>query len=149
MQSEQTEGAGAPACDPNLQKPRRVLYIEDNSPNMALVEQIFAEQTSLELMTATEGQIGLDLARQHAPDLILLDLHLPDIPGWEVIEQLKADHTTREVPVIVVSADATVPQIKRLLSAGAHSYLTKPFDIAEFFRSIDEALAAPETAKAG
>ncbi|HEY8834469.1 MAG TPA: ATP-binding protein, partial [Chthoniobacterales bacterium] len=125
---------------------RRVLYIEDNFSNVTLVDQMLAERPALELMTAMQGRVGLELARQHAPDLILLDLHLPDIPGWQVLAQLKADQLTREIPVVVISADATSPQIKRLLSAGARAYLTKPLDISEFFRVIDEALAPAEAA---
>ena len=123
---------------------RRILYIEDNFSNVTLVDQMLAERPGLELMSAMQGRVGLELARQHRPDLILLDLHLPDLPGWQVLAQLKADHLTREIPVVVVSADATAPQIKRLLSAGARAYLTKPLDIAEFFRVIDEALSPAE-----
>src|SRR5205085_510462 len=123
-----------------------ILYIEDNFSNVTLVDQMLAERPALELMTAMQGRVGLELARQHAPDLILLDLHLPDLPGWQVLAQLKADHLTREIPVVVISADATAPQIKRLLSSGAHAYLTKPFDIPQFFGVIDRALG-PSTAK--
>ncbi|MEY2547639.1 MAG: hypothetical protein QOD64_221 [Verrucomicrobiota bacterium] len=126
---------------------RRILYIEDNFSNVTLVEQMLAERPALELMTAMQGRVGLELARQHSPDLILLDLHLPDMPGWQVLAQLKADHLTRTIPVVVISADATVPQVKRLLSAGARAYLTKPLDIGEFFRVLDEALT-PATAVA-
>jgi PAS domain S-box-containing protein len=126
---------------------RRLLYIEDNFSNVTLVDQMLAERPGLELMTAMQGRVGLELARQHAPDLILLDLHLPDMPGWQVLAQLKADQLTREIPVVVISADATAPQIKRLLSGGARAYLTKPLDIAEFFRVIDEALSPAEAAK--
>jgi PAS domain S-box-containing protein len=125
---------------------RRILYIEDNFSNVTLVDQMLAERPALELMTAMQGRVGLELARQHSPDLILLDLHLPDMPGWQVLAQLKADQLTRDVPVVVISADATSPQIKRLLSAGARAYLTKPIDIAEFFRVIEDALT-PATAK--
>jgi PAS domain S-box-containing protein len=123
---------------------RRVLYIEDNFSNVTLVEQMLAERPALELMTAMQGRVGLELARKHAPDLILLDMHLPDMPGWQVLAQLKADHLTREIPVVVISADATTPQIKRLLSAGARAYLTKPIDIVEFFRVVDEVLSPAE-----
>jgi PAS domain S-box-containing protein len=119
---------------------RRVLYIEDNFSNVTLVEQMLAERPAIELMTAMQGRVGLDLARKHLPDLVLLDLHLPDLPGWQVLHQLKADHATRHIPVIIISADATAPQINRLLSAGARAYLTKPLDIAEFFRVIEESL---------
>jgi PAS domain S-box-containing protein len=126
---------------------RRILYIEDNFSNVTLVDQMLAERPALELMTAMQGRVGLELARQHAPDLILLDLHLPDMPGWQVLAQLKADQLTRGIPVIIISADATSPQIKRLLSAGARAYLTKPIDIAEFFRVIEDALTPAAAAK--
>jgi len=132
--------------DTKNEETRRLLYIEDNFSNVTLVEQMLAERPALELMTAMQGRVGLELARKHSPDLILLDLHLPDIPGWQVLAQLKADHLTREIPVVVISADATTPQIKRLISAGARSYLTKPIDIAEFFRVIDEVLLPAEVA---
>jgi PAS domain S-box-containing protein len=126
---------------------RRILYIEDNFSNVTLVEQMLAERPALELMTAMQGRVGLELARKHAPDLILLDLHLPDMPGWQVLAQLKSDHATRDVPVVIISADATAPQIQRLLSAGARAYLTKPLDIAEFFRVVDEAIFPAREAK--
>ncbi len=78
------------------------------------------------------------MARQHSPDLILLDLHLPDLPGWDVLSQLKANATTRDIPVVVISADATKRQINRLMAAGAARYLTKPLDVTKFFRVLDE-----------
>ena len=117
---------------------RTVLYIEDNLSNLTLVEQLLEERPEIELLTAMQGRVGLDLARQHSPGLVLLDLHLPDLPGWEVLSQLKADTSTAEIPVVVISADATAPQVKRLLKAGAVSYLTKPLDVAEFFRVLDQ-----------
>lgn len=133
---------GAASSEPATgEESRRILYIEDNFSNVTLVDQMLAERPALELMTAMQGRVGVELARQHSPDLILLDLHLPDMPGWQVLAQLKADHLTRQIPVVVISADATAPQIKRLLSAGARAYLTKPLDISEFFRVIDEALS--------
>ena len=128
------------AEDPAPAVGRRVLYIEDNFSNVTLVEQMLAERPNIELITAMQGRVGLELARKHSPDLVLLDLHLPDLPGWQVLGQLKADLVTRDIPVIVISADATAPQIKRLLSSGARAYLTKPLDIAEFYRVIEEAL---------
>ena len=145
----QTLAATAVSGSPGIradEESRRILYIEDNFSNVTLVDQMLAERPAIELMSAMQGRVGLDLARQHAPDLILLDLHLPDMPGWQVLAQLKSDHLTREIPVVVISADATAPQIKRLLSAGARAYLTKPLDIPEFFRVIDEALALAEAA---
>jgi CheY-like chemotaxis protein len=119
---------------------RKILYIEDNLSNLTLVEQMLAEQPQLQLLTAMQGGLGLDLARQHVPDLILLDLHLPDLRGHEVLERLRGDAITRDIPVVVISADATSRQINRLKTAGAQSYLTKPLDISEFFRVIDETM---------
>ena len=120
---------------------RKVLYIEDNSSNLTLIEEMFAERPQFELLTAMQGKVGLDLARQHSPDLILLDLHLPDLDGHEVLRQLKSLDTTRDVPVVVISADATASQIDRLMKAGAMAYLTKPLDVVEFFRVVDQTTA--------
>jgi two-component system, sensor histidine kinase and response regulator len=117
-----------------------ILYIEDNLSNLSLVEQMLADEPRIELLTAMQGGLGLDLARQHSPDLILLDLHLPDLRGHEVLARLRSDELTRHIPVVVISADATARQIQRLMAAGAHSYLTKPLDVSEFFRVVDEAM---------
>jgi CheY-like chemotaxis protein len=92
------------------------------------------------LLTATHGQPVHDLARQHQPDLILLDQHLPDLAGEEVLRRLQADPDTAAVPVVVVSADATAGQTKRLLAAGASQYLTKPLDVTQFLEVVDELL---------
>jgi PAS domain S-box-containing protein len=119
----------------------RILYIEDNLSNLTLVEQMLAEQPHIELMTAMQGALGLELARKHSPDLILLDLHLPDLRGHEVLARLQHDQATCRIPVVVISADATARQVQRLLAAGACRYLTKPIDIGEFFRVIDETMS--------
>jgi len=118
-----------------------LLYIEDNLSNLTLVEEILAEQPEIDLIAAMQGQLGLDLARKHLPDLILLDLLLPDLTGEEVIRQLRRDDRTRHIPVVVISADATADQINTLMVAGAHAYLTKPLDVSEFLQVVDEALS--------
>jgi len=128
-------GARQPSSEPAS---RSILYIEDNLSNLALIEQMLAERPGTALLTCMQGKVGLDLARQHTPDLILLDLHLPDLPGWDVLSQLKADSTTRHIPVVVISADATKRQMNRLMSAGAAHYLTKPLDVNKFFQVLDE-----------
>ena len=124
-----------------------VLYIEDNVANVKLIERVFAPRTNINVAAAIQGRLGLDLARRDPPALILLDLHLPDINGAEVLAALRADPATATLPVIVLSADATQRQIDRLLTDGANAYLTKPIDIAEFLRVIDEFLptAQPES----
>jgi len=91
-----------------------------------------------------QGRLGLDLARKHSPDLILLDIHLPDLNGWDVFSQLRGEVTTRDIPVIIISADATVRQIQQFMTAGARDYLTKPFDVTKFSRVIEES-AWPST----
>ncbi len=98
----------------------------------------------MELLSAIDGQLGLDLARSLSPDLILLDLHLPDVPGRQVLSQLQADKRTRDIPVVVISADATQSQIERLMDDGAYAYLTKPLDLTEFFRVVGEATSGSE-----
>ena len=124
-----------------------LLYIEDNLSNLTLIEQMLEERPEIELLTAMQGKLGLKLARQHSPDLILLDLHLPDIAGWDVLSQLKAGEATRDIPVIIISADATTRQIKRLMTAGATAYLTKPLDITEFFSVLEKTTASTNGTK--
>ena len=120
-----------------------ILYIEDNASNLALVKRIFDRWPRARLLVAMQGQPGLAMAREHRPDLLLLDLDLPDLPGEEVLRRWRADPATRAIPVVVVSADATPAQIARLRAAGARDYLTKPLDIARFLATVDEALAGP------
>jgi signal transduction histidine kinase/response regulator RpfG family c-di-GMP phosphodiesterase len=117
-----------------------VLYIEDNPSNMALMKRIAETRQGVQLIGAPQGRLGLDLARVHRPDLILLDLHLPDMSGHEVLEQLRRDPDTKTVPVVIVSADATPEQMDRLLDSGAQSYVTKPIDIASMLRLLDSVL---------
>lgn len=120
---------------------RKVLYIEDNPSNLTLVEQLLEERPGIELLPANRAEVGLALAQQHLPDLILLDLHLPDLDGCAVLARLKASNATSDIPVVVVSADATSRQMDRLMTAGATTYLTKPLDVAEFFRVLDTTTA--------
>jgi hypothetical protein len=118
-----------------------LLYIEDNLANLKLIERALDHRPGLILLTAMQGSLGLDIARQHRPDLILLDLHLPDMPGEQLLRHLHADPKTQGIPVIVISADATPGQVQKLLAAGARGYLTKPIDMSRFFQVVDEALA--------
>jgi len=114
-----------------------VLCIEDNLSNLRLVEVILGSRPGIELLPAMQGSIGLDLARRLKPDLILLDLNLPDMSGKEVLERLRRSEETRSIPVIVVSADATPQRMEHLLSGGADAYLTKPLDVTSFLRAVD------------
>ncbi len=130
--------ASASAAQPD--GARTVLYIEDNLSNLELVQRIVARQPDLRLLTATQGREGLDLARRHLPRVILLDVHLPDLSGDEVLRRLKSEGPLTGIPVIVISADVTAVQRTRLLSLGAREYLTKPLDIRAFLAVLEQAL---------
>jgi CheY-like chemotaxis protein len=118
----------------------RVLYIEDNLSNLRLIERVLAQRGDLAVIPAMQGRLGLELAHDLRPDLILLDLHLPDLGGDEVLRALRADPVTAGTPVIMLSADATSGQIERLLAAGADAYLTKPIDVHELIETLTEKL---------
>lgn len=123
------------------EKPR-LLYIEDNQSNLTLIEWILERETDVELISAMRGGPGLELAREHQPDVIVLDLHLPDMSGEAVLQCLHDDAATRRIPVVVLSADASEKRIKRLLRLGARNYLTKPLDIRHFLDVIAAHLKA-------
>jgi len=117
-----------------------VLHVEDNLSNLKLIQRLLVHRPEIRLLPAMQARLGLDLAREHRPHLILLDLHLPDMPGEEFLLRLRAIPETREIPVVVISADATPGQITRLLASGARAYLTKPLDVKKFLALLDEAL---------
>lgn len=117
-----------------------VLYVEDNLTTIRLIERIFALRPSLKLLTAMQGSLAMDLAREHRPELIVLDVHLPDIDGDEVLRRLQDDESTRNIPVIMLSADATQRQVDRLLAAGAKRYITKPVSVTKFLDVLDSTL---------
>jgi CheY-like chemotaxis protein/HPt (histidine-containing phosphotransfer) domain-containing protein len=118
---------------------RTVLYVEDNPSNIRLAEGILANRPEVTLLVATQGGLGLELAREHRPAVVLLDLNLPDMPGEQVLRRLRGDPRTAQTVVVVLSADATASQIARLRRAGADEYLTKPFEIERLLAVIDGA----------
>lgn len=121
--------------------PRTVLYIEDNNSNLRLIERLLDRRPHVTLISASEGLAGLHMAREQHPDLILLDINLPDINGDEVLLRLRADPACASMPVIVLSADATSNQIDRLMQRGAADYITKPINVPRFFEVVDRTLA--------
>ncbi|MBW3658575.1 MAG: response regulator [Actinobacteria bacterium] len=128
--------AGQPGDDePALEDPTEltgtVLYIEDNPMNLELVRRVFASSSKLELLEATSGEEGIELAVERRPDLVLLDLHLHGASGREVLRDLRGREATRDLSIVVVSADATTTSTAELLDAGADGYLAKPFVLAE------------------
>ena len=121
-----------------------VLYVEDNLSNLKLVEQILRRRPGVTLIPAMQGKLGLELARRHQPQLVLLDLHLPDMPGSHVLARMRTDPATRSIPVVMLSADATHGQIERLMAVGADDYLTKPLDVGLFLELIDRTIERTE-----
>jgi PAS domain S-box-containing protein len=119
---------------------KTLLYIEDNVSNLTLIEHLLGEHPPIKLISAMQGNLGLELAARHRPDLVLLDLHLPDMNGADVLARLKADSRTAGIPVVMLSADATKSQIDKLIVAGASDYLTKPLDVDRFLKVIESHL---------
>jgi PAS domain S-box-containing protein len=114
-----------------------VLYIEDNDPNVRVMESLLKLRPEWRLIHAGLASLGVELARVHRPDLILLDVHLPDGSGLDVLGVLKSDEITAPIEVVVLSADASQQQVRRLLGAGAAAYLTKPLDLPEVLALLD------------
>jgi CheY-like chemotaxis protein len=115
-----------------------LLYIEDDPANIILVERILELRPGLIFKTATQGRLGIELAKTEQPKMILLDLNLPDINGADVLTALQSNPETSQIPVVVLSANAIPTQIERLLASGARNYLTKPFDLDHFLAVVDE-----------
>ena len=117
-----------------------VLYIEDNPANMKLVEQIMTRHHDISLLTAVNGKSGIEIARASQPDVILMDINLPGISGFEAMKILRSDPTTAHIPVIAVSANAMPLDVERGLKAGFFRYITKPIKVVELMEALDVAL---------
>ncbi len=124
---------------------RVVHYVEDNPTNVEVMRGILAQRPQVRLEVSMLGLDGLAAIRRDPPDLVLLDMQLPDISGAELLRHLKNDDTLAKIPVIVVSADATPDHVRAALTLGALHYLTKPVDVASFLQHVDEALESMET----
>jgi PAS domain S-box-containing protein len=122
-----------------------VLYIEDDVANVQLVERLLMQRPSVRLITALQGVLGVELAQQYEPALILLDVHLSDIHGYDVLERLRTDSRTIDIPVVVLSADATAWQRRRFRNAGVEDYLSKPLDLQHLLDVVDKHLVVSST----
>jgi CheY-like chemotaxis protein len=127
--------------EPEPSAPLTVLYIEDNLSNLQLVERVLRRRPAVRLISAMRPQLGLDLAAEHDPGLLLLDLHLPDMTGQEVLRRLRAEPRTARVPVVILSADARPSLIQELLDRGVRAFLTKPLDVRELLELVDSVAA--------
>jgi CheY-like chemotaxis protein len=122
-----------------------ILLVEDNEPSRDALSRRLARR-DFSVMTAADGQQGVDLARQHTPDLILMDLGLPIIDGWEATRQLKRDAATQHIPIIVLSAHAMTADRENALAAGADDFDSKPVRFEQLLEKI-ERLLLPELAR--
>ena len=124
--------------------PRTLLYVEDNQANRQLVEQLFARRPDMRLLSAADGRLGIEMARTHQPEVILMDINLPGMSGLQALEILRTDPVTALIPVLAISANAMPHDIKKGLEAGFFRYLTKPINVNEFMAALDLALAVAE-----
>jgi CheY-like chemotaxis protein len=123
---------------------RTLLYVEDNPANLKLVERLLSRRSDLRLLSATDGNRGVELARAYLPDLILMDINLPGISGIEALKILRDDKKTSHIPVVALSANAMPRDIQKGMEAGFFRYLTKPIKVSEFMEVLNEALAYAE-----
>ena len=120
-------------------------YVEDNETNVEVMRGILAHRPQVTLEVSTLGLDGLTAIRSHPPDLILLDMHLPDVDGLELLRQLQRDPACADIPIVVVSADATPTRIAEAMAAGARHYQTKPLNLAGFLGVLDDLLESIDT----
>lgn len=122
----------------------RILYVEDNPQNMRLVRKIL-KHAGYEVLEAEDGQTGLNTVTSEHPDLILLDINLPDIDGMEVAARLKANDNTNKIPIIALTANAMVGDRERMLEAGCDGYLPKPVSRKDLLQTVEEFLKSVES----
>ena len=127
---------------------RTLLYVEDNPANLMLVEDLIARRPDIRLLSATDGNGGIKIARASRPDMILMDINLPGISGIQALKILRADPATAHIPVVALSANAIPRDIEKGLAAGFFRYLTKPIKVNEFMDTLDEALKFAKTKSA-
>ena len=126
----------------DLEQKKSVLYIEDNPANLRLVEQILSTLQNLHMWSAPEPLLGLELAKEHLPDLILLDINLPGMDGYEVLKNLRDTKSTKNIPVIAISANAMPKDIIRGEEAGFDGYVTKPVNVKELLETVEQKLTS-------
>ncbi len=123
---------------------RTLLYIEDNPANMMLVEQLIAQRSDMKLLTAVNGTLGIKLARASKPDVILMDINLPEISGVDALTILREDPATAHIPIVALSANAMLRDIQFGIEVGFFRYLTKPIKVKEFMETLNVALECSE-----
>ena len=133
-------GASQKARVPDGAPLRTLLYVEDNPANLKLIEQLIARRPDMRLLTARDGDLGIQLARANQPEVILMDINLPGISGIEALKILRADPATARIPIVALSANAMPRDVEKGLQAGFFRYLTKPIKVDEFMHTLDDVL---------
>jgi len=141
LQEDRTDGAVLHRLSYLSATKRSILYVEDNPANLDLIERIFATLPNVTLLAAQTARAGLELAATRRPDLIVLDITLPEMSGYEVLARLKAMPETKHIPVLALSALAMPQDISHGLAAGFSRYVTKPIDVNTFLSAVEEALS--------
>ena len=137
---KEEEAAVGYAVLPRSEQSYSVLCVEDNQANLKLIELIIARRPDLRLLTATNGTSGVELAHSAQPDVILMDINLPDINGYEALKILRSDPRTANIPVVALTANAMTRDIQKGIQAGFFLYITKPINVNSFLEALDEAL---------
>jgi CheY-like chemotaxis protein len=132
---------------PDHERLRTLLYVEDNPANLKLVEHLIARRPDMRLLSAGDATFGIEIARTSLPEVILMDINLPGISGFEALKILHDDPATSQIPVIALSASAMPRDVERGLKAGFFRYLTKPIKVPEFIDTLTEALEVAEETK--
>jgi PAS domain S-box-containing protein len=141
LAADKAEPAAKPQAQVRHGAPlRTLLYVEDNPANLMLIEQLVARRPDMRLLSARDGNLGIQLARANQPEVILMDINLPGISGIEALRILREDSATAHIPVVALSANAMPRDIEKGLEAGFFRYLTKPIKVNEFMQTLDVAL---------
>ncbi len=144
---EANHPAQADATMPKGTSLRTLLYVEDNPANLELVEQLVARRSDLRLLSAADGNLGIEFARAYLPELILMDIHLPGLSGIDAMQILRLDPATAHIPIIALSANAVPRDVEKALEAGFFNYLTKPIVVSQFMAALDAALTHSDAAR--
>jgi signal transduction histidine kinase/CheY-like chemotaxis protein len=133
---------------PAIHASHTLLYVEDNPANLKLVEEIVRFRSDLRLLSAPDGHLGIELAKAHLPDVVLMDLNLPCVSGTDALKELRSDPRTAHIPIIALTANAMPRDVERGLASGFFRYLTKPINIEEFNEAINSTLAYVDNGRA-
>jgi CheY-like chemotaxis protein len=129
------------ATPPGTSTPQVIVYVEDNPRNIAFMEDMVGELPNVQLLTAGSAEVGIELIRARRPSVVLMDIHLPGMDGFEAMQRLRASPETRDIPVIALSAAGRMQEARRIASSGFHSYFDKPVNVDALLKALEALLA--------